>query len=123
MYNEVPRKIRANMKKAAAILNSHKCAVDTMLVSKGNDFHKYQPYHQPEKKPIKTVPAERLEELSHAFQEAHDVLKKEGIELLVCFVSLNEGGASVFVAEDAVKRRIEVFEELKRMEERHAKIS
>lgn len=123
MYNEVPRKIRANMKKAAAILSSHKCAVDTMLISKGKDFHKYQPYPQPEKKPVKQVPAERLEELSHAFQEAYDALKKEGLQLLVCFVSLNEGGASVFVAEDAVNRRLEVFKELERMEEHHAKIS
>ena len=65
----------------------------------------------------------RLEELSHTFNEVHDGLAKENIDLLVCFVALNDGGATVFVSQEAVNRRLDVFNELKKMEEQHAKIS
>ena len=123
MYNEVPKKLRAKIKKAAGILNAHKCAVDTMLVAVGDKYYGYQPYPQPKKKALCEVPGKRLEELSHAFEEAHDTLTKENVELLVCFVSLEEGGASAFVAQEAVNRRMEVFKELEKMEENHAKIS
>lgn len=53
----------------------------------------------------------------------HDALAKENIDLLVCFVALKDGGATVFVAQEAVNRRLAVFNELKKMEEQHAKIS
>ena len=123
MYNEAPKKLRTKIKSAAGILNQHKCAVDTMLVAVGDKYFGYQPYPQPKKKSFCEVPPQRLEELSHAFQEAHDILTKANVELLVCFVSLEEGGASVFVAQEAVNRRLEVFKELEKMEEHHAKIS
>ncbi|MBE6446517.1 MAG: hypothetical protein E7021_03855 [Alphaproteobacteria bacterium] len=123
MYKNVPKTLQIKIKKAADIINSHNGVVDTMLVAKGKDFYGYQPYPQPKKEPASKVPKERMEELSHAFEEAQKALTKEKVELLVCFVSLKEGGVAVFVAQKAVDRRLSVFEELKKMEEHHAKIS
>ena len=123
MYKEVPKDLIAKIKKAAGTINEHNCAVDTMLIAVGEKYYGYQPQPQPKKKKYCQVADKRLEELSHAFQEAHDILTKANVELLVCFVSLEEGGASVFVAQEAVNRRLEVFKELEKMEEHHAKIS
>ena len=124
MYKEVPEDLQEKVKKAVHILNEHQCVVDTMLVAVDNKYYGYQPYPQPQKKPIsKKLPQKRLKELNRAFDEAQKSLEKDHVELLVCFASLNEGGASVFVAQDAVDRRLDVFKELEKMEEHHAKIS
>lgn len=94
-----------------------------MLIAVGNNYYGYQPHPQPKKKKYCQVTDKRLEELSHTFNEVHDALAKENIDLLVCFVALKDGGATVFVAQEAINRRLDVFNELKKMEEQHAKIS
>ena len=113
----------AKIKEAAVTINNHNCAVDTMLIAVGNNYYGYQPHPQPKKKKYCQVADKRLEELSHTFNEVHDALAKEKIDFLVCFVALKDGGATVFVAQEAVNRRLDVFNELKKMEEQHAKIS
>lgn len=124
MYQEVPEDLMAKIKAAAGTINEHNCAVDTMLVAVDNKYYGYQPYPQPPKKPIsKKISKKRLKELNRAFDKARKTLEKDHVELLGCFASLNEGGASVFVAQDAVDRRLDVFKELEKMEEQHAKIS
>lgn len=123
MYKEVPEYLQVKIKSAAGIINGHNCAVDTMLVAVNNEYYGYQPYPQPEKKHANEVPNERLTELSKAFDEAQAALAKENVELLVCFVSLNEGSATIFVAQEAINRRLEIFKELEKMEKHHAKIS
>ena len=123
MYYEVPKKYINKMKMIAETINKHNCAVDTMLIAVGNNYYKYQPQPQPKKKKYCQVADKRLEELSHTFNEVHDALAKENIDLLVCFVALKDGGATVFVSQEAVNRRLDVFNELKKMEEQHAKIS
>ena len=123
MYKEVPEDLMAKIKEAAGTINEHNCAVDTMLIAVGEKYYGYQPQPQPKKKKYCQVADKRLEELSHTFNEVHDGLAKEDIELLVCFVALKDGGATVFVAQEAVNRRLDVFNELKKMEEQHAKIS
>ena len=123
MYKEVPEDLMVKIKEAAGTINKHNCAVDTMLIAVGNNFYGYQPYPQPKKKKYCQVADKRLEELSHTFNEVHDALAKENIDLLVCFVALKDGGATVFVSQEAVNRRLDVFNELKKMEEQHAKIS
>ena len=111
------------MKMAAEAINKHNCEVDTMLIAVGENYYGYQPKPQPKKKKYCQVADKRLEELSHTFNEVHDALAKENIDLLVCFVALKDGGATVFVSQEAVNRRLDVFNELKKMEEQHAKIS
>ena len=123
MYQEVPEDLMAKIKEAAGTINKHNCAVDTMLIAVGEKYYGYQPQPQPKKKKYCQVADKRLEELSHTFNEVHDGLAKEDIELLVCFVALKDGGATVFVSQEAVNRRLDVFNELKKMEEQHAKIS
>lgn len=123
MYKEVPEDLMTKIKEAAGTINKHNCAVDTMLIAVGNNYYGYQPPPQPKKKKYCQVTDKRLEELSHTFNEIHDALAKENIDLLVCFVALKDGGATVFVAQEAVNRRLDVFNELKKMKEQHAKIS
>jgi hypothetical protein len=123
MYKEVPEDLMAKIKEAAGTINEHNCAVDTMLIAVGEKYYGYQPQPQPKKKKYCQVADKRLEELSHTFNEVHDGLAKEDIELLVCFVALKDGGATVFVSQEAVNRRLDVFNELKKMEEQYAKIS
>ena len=112
MYKEAPEDLMAKIKEAAGTINKHNCAVDTMLIAVGNNYYGYQPHPQPKKKKYCQVADKRLEELSNTFND-----------LLVCFVALKDGGATVFVSQEAVNRRLDVFNELKKMEEQHAKIS
>lgn len=123
MYKDVPEDLMTKIKEVAGIINEHDCAVDTMLIAVGNNYYGYQPQPQPKIKKYCQVADERLEEVNHAFNEVHDVLAKENIDLLVCFVALKEGGSTVFVSQEAINRRLDVFNELKKMEEHHAKIS
>lgn len=84
MYKEVPEDLMAKIKAAAGTINKHNCAVDTMLIAVGNNYYGYQPHPQPKKKKYCQVADKRLEELSHTFNEVHDELAKENIDLLVC---------------------------------------
>ena len=119
MYKEVLEDLMAKIKEAAGTINKHNCAVDTMLIAVGNNYYGYQPHPQPKKKTYCQVADNRLEELSQTFNEVNDALAEENIDLLV----LKDGGATVFVSQEAVNRRLDVFNELKKMEKQHAKIS
>lgn len=123
MYKEVPKDLMAKIKKAAETINEHNCTVDTMLIAVGENYYGYQPQPQLKKKKYCEVTDKRLEELNQTFNEVHDNLAKGNIDLLVCFVALNDGGATLFVAQEAVNRRLEVFKELEKMEQHHAQIS
>ena len=123
MNYDIPEQYQKAMQEAIDCINKHQCTVDTLLVGIGDEYYGYQPYPQPQKGARTEIADARQKELSHTFDEAQKILAGHKIDLLVCFTALNEGGAMVFVAQEAVKQRINVFEELKKMEAHHAKVS
>lgn len=123
MNYDIPEQYQKVMQEAIDCINKHQCLVDTLLVGIGNEYYGYQPYPQPKRSPMTKIDDIRHKEVGTAFEEAQSILEAHNIDLLVCFISLKEGGAMVFVAQEAVKRRLNVLEELKKMEEHHAKVS
>ena len=123
MYKEVPEDLRNKIKAVADAMNKHNCVVHTMLLVAGENNYGYKPHLGPKRRKYCEISKERLKECGQIFHEAHETLKEEGIELLICLMSSKEGGVMIFVSEEAAKRRLDIFRELEKMEKRHAKIS
>ena len=123
MYKEVPEDLMSKTKAVADTMNKHDCVIHTMLLATGKNNYGYKPHPSPKKRKYCKIPKERLKECGQIFREAHNTLKKEGIELLICLMSSKKGGVMIFVSEEAAKRRLDIFRELEKMEKRHAKIS
>ena len=123
MYKEVPEDLKNTIKAVADAMNKHNCVVHTMLFAVGENNYGYKPRLGPKKRKYCKVPKDRLKECGQIFREAHNSLKEEGIELLICLMSSKKGGVMIFVSEEAAKRRLDIFRELEKMEKRHAKIS
>ena len=123
MYKEVPEDLKNKIKAVADAMNKYNCMVHTMLFAIGENNYAYKPYPGPKKRKYCKIPEERLKECGQIFNEAHEALKEEGIELLICLMSSKEGGVMIFVSEEAAKRHLDIFRELEKMEKHHAKIS
>ena len=123
MYKEVPEDLKNKIKAVADAMNKHNCVVHTMLLAAGENNYGYKPRLGPKKRKYCKIPKERLKECRQIFHEAHEALEEEGIELLICLMSLKEGGVMISVSKEAAKRRLDIFRELEKMEKRHAKIS
>ena len=121
MVNECNEKYQELLKKAEAIINEHEAFMDTMLVQISGEFIGYQPkLAQGRKKKYAEVKKERLEEIHVAFETAEKFLKKNGVELMLCFVSLKEGGTAILISGDAAhKYRTEIFDKLQEMEKQY----
>lgn len=114
------------LKKAEAMINQHEAVMDTMMVKINGEFIGYQPeLAQGHKKQYVEVKKERLEEVRKAFDQAEKFLQENNIEMMICFVSLKEGGAVVLVSDNAVKKyKTEVFDKLQEIEDKYnAKVS
>ena len=120
---ELPEDLKNKIRAVAAAINSLNCVVHTMIFSIGKNDYGYQPHPGPKKRKYCEIPKPRLTECGQIFHEAHDALKKEGIELLICLMSLKEGGVMTYVSEEAAKRRLDIFKEIEKMEKCYAKIS
>ena len=123
MYKEVPEDLMSKIKAVADEINKHDCVVHTMLIAVGENNYGYKPYPGPKKRKYCEISKDRLKECGQIFHEAHEAFEEEGIELLICLMSSKKGGVMIFVSEEAAKRRLDIFRELEKMEERHAKIS
>ena len=111
------------IKEIASMFDKEKAFVDTAVFRINGEFYGYQPYEQKYKKKYESIPNSRLEKIRGLLLEFEENLKKDGIDLLLCYVSVEKGGAIINVGSEAVKMKGFVMEELQELEKRHAQIS
>ena len=75
------------------------------------------------KKKYTAVAEDRLEKIGERIIEFEDKLKADNINLMVCFISMEEGGAIINIGQEGFKERELIMQELKELEEKHAQIS
>lgn len=120
---ELPEQYISKIKDATKIFYKEKAFIDTAIFRINGEFYGYQPYEQKYKKKYESIANHRLEKIRELLLEFEKKLKADGIDLLLCYVSVEEGGAIINFGSEAVKMKDFVMQELQELEERHAQIS
>ena len=97
--------------------------IDTAIFRINGEFYGYQPYEQKYKKKYESISNQRLDKIRELLVDFENKLNAEKIDLLLCYVSVEEGGAIINFGSEAVKMKDFVMQELQELEERHAQIS
>ena len=120
---ELPEQQLVKIKTIASMFDQERAFIDTAIFRINGEFFGYQPYEQKYKKKYESISNQRLEKIRKLLLEFEEKLKAEGIDLLLCYVSVEEGGAIINFGAEAVKMKDFVMQELQELEERHAQIS
>ena len=120
---ELPEQQLAKIKTIASMFDKERAFIDTAVFRINGEFLGYQPYEQKYKKKYESISNQRLEKIRKLLLEFEEKLKAEGIDLLLCYVSVEEGGAIINFGSEAVKMKDFVMDELQELEKRHAQIS
>ena len=120
---ELPEQQLAKIKTIASMFDKERAFIDTAVFRINGEFFGYQPYEQKYKKKYESISNQRLEKIRKLLLEFEEKLKAEGIDLLLCYVSVEEGGAIINFGAEAVKMKDFVMDELQELEKRHAYIS
>lgn len=119
----LPEKYITKIKEIASIFDKEKAFIDTAVFRINGEFYGYQPYEQKYKKKYTAVSEDRLEKIRKRIIEFEEKLKADDINLMVCFISMEEGGAIINIGQEGFKERELIMQELKELEEKHAQIS
>lgn len=120
---ELPEQQLAKIKTIASMFDKERAFIGTAVFRINGEFFGYQPYEQKYKKKYDGLANQRLEKIRKLLLEFEKKLKTDGIDLLLCYVSVEEGGAIINFGSEAIKMKDFVMQELKELEERHAQIS
>ena len=120
---ELPEQYISKIRDATIIFYKEKAFIDTAIFRINGEFYGYQPYEQKYKKKYESIANHRLEKIRELLLEFEKKLKADGIDLVLCYVSVEEGGAIINFGAEAVKMKDFVMQELQELEERHAQIS
>jgi hypothetical protein len=113
---ELSKKNQKIILKAEKILETYQMKIDTMIIKIEKEFYGYQTVKQAKKRKNLRVSDDRKSQLSEGFHKANYFLRAQGIDVIVCFAVLSEGGATIFVSESALNSRWDVMEKLHEME-------
>lgn len=119
----LPEKYITKIKEIASMFDKEKAFIDTAVFRINGDFYGYQPYEQKYKKKYESISNQRLDKIRGLLVDFEKKLKAEKIDLLLCYVSAEEGGAIINFGEEAVKMKDFIMNELEELEKRHAQIS
>ena len=119
----LPEKYITKIKEIASMFDKEKAFIDTAVFRINGEFYGYQPYEQKYKKKYESIPNSRLDKIRELLVDFEKNLNAEKIDLLLCYVSVEEGGAIINFGSEAIKMKDFVMQELKELEERHAQIS
>ena len=119
----LPEQYLAKIKTAAQLLDKERAFVDTAVFKINGDYYGYQPFEQKYKKKYESIPNSRLDKIRELLVDFEKKLNAEKIDLLLCYVSVEEGGAIINFGSEAIKMKDFVMQELKELEEKHAQIS
>ena len=120
---ELPDQQLAKIKRIASMFDKERAFIDTAVFRINGEFFGYQPYEQKYKKKYESILNQRLEKIRKLLLEFEEKLNAEGIDLILCYVSVEEGGAIINFGAEAVKMKDFVMDELQELEKRHAQIS
>lgn len=120
---KLPEQQLAKIKTIASMFDKERAFIDTAVFRINGEFYGYQPYEQKYKKKYDGLANQRLEKIRKLLLEFEKKLKADGIDLLLCYVSVEEGGAIINFGSEAVKMKDFVMDELQELEKRHAQIS
>ena len=119
----LPKQQLAKIKTIASMFDKERAFIDTAVFRINGEFYGYQPYEQKYKKKYESISEQRLDKIRSLLVEFEKKLKDEKIDLLLCYVSVEEGGAIINFGAEAVKMKDFVMNELQELEKRHAQIS
>ena len=119
----LPKQQLAKIKTIATMFDKERAFIDTAVFRINGEFYGYQPYEQKYKKKYESISEQRLDKIRGLLVEFEKKLKDEKIDLLLCYVSVEEGGAIINFGAEAVKMKDFVMNELQELEKRHAQIS
>ena len=119
----LPKQQLAKIKTIATMFDKERAFIDTAVFRINGEFYGYQPYEQKYKKKYESISEQRLDKIRSLLVEFEKKLKDEKIDLLLCYVSVEEGGAIINFGAEAVKMKDFVMNELQELEKRHAQIS
>ena len=119
----LPKQQLAKIKTIASMFDKERAFIDTAVFRINGEFYGYQPYEQKYKKKYECISEQRLDKIRGLLVEFEKKLKDEKIDLLLCYVSVEEGGAIINFGAEAVKMKDFVMNELQELEKRHAQIS
>ena len=119
----LPKQQLAKIKTIATMFDKERAFIDTAVFRINGEFYGYQPYEQKYKKKYESISEQRLNKIRSLLVEFEKKLKDEKIDLLLCYVSVEEGGAIINFGAEAVKMKDFVMNELQELEKRHAQIS
>ena len=119
----LPKQQLAKIKTIATMFDKERAFIDTAVFRINGEFYGYQPYEQKYKKKYESISEQRLDKIRSLLVEFEKKLKDEKIDLLLCYVSVEEGGAIINFGSEAIKMKDFVMQELKELEEKHAQIS
>ena len=119
----LPKQQLAKIKTIATMFDKERAFIDTAVFRINGEFYGYQPYEQKYKKKYESISEQRLDKIRGLLVEFEKKLKDDKIDLLLCYVSVEEGGAIINFGAEAVKMKDFVMNELQELEKRHAQIS
>ena len=120
---ELPEQQLAKIKTIASMFDKERAFIDTAVFRINGEFFGYQPYEQKYKKKYESISNQRLDKIRSLLVDFEKKLNAEKIDLLLCYVSVEEGGAIINFGAEAVKMKDFVMEELQELEKKHAQIS
>ena len=120
---ELPEQQLVKIKMIASMFDQERAFIDTAIFRINGEFYGYQPYEQKYKKKYESISNQRLDKIRELLVDFENKLNAEKIDLLLCYVSVEEGGAIINFGSEAVKMKDFVMQELQELEERHAQIS
>lgn len=120
---ELPEQQLVKIKTIASMFDQERAFIDTAIFRINGEFYGYQPYEQKYKKKYESISNQRLDKIRELLVDFENKLNTEKIDLLLCYVSVEEGGAIINFGSEAVKMKDFVMQELQELEERHAQIS
>lgn len=119
----LPERYITKIKEIASIFDKEKAFVDTAVFRINGEFYGYQPYEQKYKKKYESIPNSRLDKIRELLVDFEEKLKADDINLMVCFISMEEGGAIINIGQEGFKERELIMKELQELEKKHAQIS
>ncbi len=119
----LPKQQLAKIKTIASMFDKERAFIDTAVFRINGEFYGYQPYEQKYKKKYESISEQRLDKIRGLLVDFEKKLNAEKIDLLLCYVSVEEGGAIINFGAEAVKMKDFVMNELQELEKRHAQIS
>ena len=94
-------------------------SIDTLVVKIKDDFFCCMSKEEHKKRLSDTLSEERHNEINAFYEETSKRLEKNGMEVMFCLLSMNEGGGVLIIPEESLKYKFKVMEVLEDMSSKY----